>query len=111
MILIFWSGYGFLVPLLFIGWTILLELSAAWIWGNNAPFILPLVFALVLTGISINLLSRFFAKRQKVYRNRNGIDSLINKKDSHFFFIPFVYWSYIMPVIGLVTLATYFITK
>lgn len=102
-----WSGFGFLVPLILIINTVLLQFFINNIFNNPSFYqqhIWPHSLTLCITGIFCYILSCFFKRKKKVYIDTETKENVILTKKHGFFFIDIKYWAIILPAIGIISL-------
>ena len=103
--MIIWSGYGFLVFLIVIVNSLIVNLITDLISGTEGFYqtnLIPLGISLLFSGLIIKILAKYFSKKRKAGSGTYIFDKVtIAHEDKHtFFFIQFPYWSYINVVIG-----------
>ncbi len=107
--MIFWTGFGFLVPVL--AWlgagTVLGVMALLGInLSNKDAIVVPGAF--ILGGVYTFLFYKYvLAKRevpQELLDPKTGQKVLFRRSNS-LFFVPFKYWPYVLATIGLIALA------
>ena len=93
--MIFWSGFGYLVPIAAIAALVLGQVLAESAWGPTAQSM-----SLFVAGIEIWLIEKYFISKRKEENLVNvdtGEQKILRKNDS-FMFIPFRFWPSILGI-------------
>jgi hypothetical protein len=101
--LIIWSGYGWLVFVIIFVDTMIAELISWAITQDDGFFLnndIPFASSLIISGIIINVLSKYFDKKKSEGKGTRVFDKITLAQESRFFFIRFYFWSYILVVWG-----------
>ena len=102
--MIIWSGYGFVVFVIALIDSLIAELITKSI-SNDENFyqnnLIPLGCSFLVSALIIKALSNYFEQKKKEGKGTRIFDRITIAKESHLFFIPFVYWFYILGAIGI----------
>lgn len=102
-IMIIWRGFGWLVPIIFIGVIIGGRLSVDSVLGISNSFKTYEWLSYVLTGIAalmVAALGYFLNHKKKIVIRDEESGKVISKSPSHsLFFIPIEYWAIILPLL------------
>ncbi len=109
-----WSGYGFIVPIVIFSDSLIAELITRQfsndenLYQNN---LIPLGVSLIISGLIILSLSNYFENKRTENKGTRIFDKVTIAKKSHFFFIPFKFWSFISGIIGIILVIVEFFKK
>ncbi|MFT3882586.1 MAG: hypothetical protein QM703_23400 [Gemmatales bacterium] len=110
--IIFWSGFGFLVPLITIICFVITQATVNAMVGekhyeaNAWPKMAAAIFSAILVGLFGYIFNRTSSKRT-VIRPETGeryVITVPNGGGHTFFFIPMEYWSVILVILGVALL-------
>lgn len=108
--MIIWKGLGIFVPVIVFVGVFLTHWIASTIWGNsildtheNTLVAIGMIVAALLCFIVNKLLDK---QPSKTYIDKETGEQVIFKKSHSLFFIPFKYWAYILPIIGIILFFT-----
>lgn len=113
-VLLFWSGYGFLVPVIVFLDSLIAELITMQLSGDEDLYqknLIPLGVSFIISGLIIMSLANYFENKKKENKGTRVFDKVTISKSSHFFFIPFKYWTYIAGAAGIIVVIIQFFKK
>lgn len=104
--MIFWSGYGFLVAVVFFVNSLILNILINYLMNDEYYYdsnLIPPGISFLMSGLFIKLLANYFSKKNLENKGTRVFDitTISNGDANKFFFIPFRYWSVIMAGLGL----------
>ena len=101
-----WSGYGFIVFVIVFINSLIANFITNYFSGDNNFYdrnLIPLGISFLFSAFIIKLLSDYFNKKKAQNKGTYVFDRVTIAKgnDNKLFFIPFVYWTYIIACLGV----------
>jgi hypothetical protein len=99
-----WSGYGFIVGLVVFMDSLIAELLTRYFTKDDDFYqknYIPLGCSCFVSAGFIFLLTKYFENKKRENKGTRVFDKVTLAQKSHFFFIPFAYWTYILVGIGV----------
>jgi hypothetical protein len=105
MIYLIWFGYGILIPIIIFVDSLIAELITRAIANDDGAYeknLMPLGLSLLVSALLILSAYKYFEKKKREKRGTRVFDIVTISKPSRFFFVPFLYWTYITAAIGII---------
>jgi hypothetical protein len=106
MLVLFWRGKGFWVPIIVFGWSLIFNFAADIMMNDNSYYDktkTPFAISLIISAIFIFLLDKKLGiPKSKIYIDKDTGREIEVKKTNEFLFLPIKLWSYICAVIGVI---------
>ena len=114
--MIIWSGYGFLVFVIVFANSLIANFITNYVTGDETYYdrnLLPLGFSFLFSALIIKLLANYFNKKKVENKGTYMFDKVTIAKgnENKLFFIPFIYWTYIMLCLGVGTILYQLLAK